>query len=203
MTLSSQALPDPPLSTPEGWLIMLHGWGANRQDLLSLAPILGLTGWQIYCLEAPLPHPQIPGGYMWYDLTDFAHKPGLDISRTALKNWLATAPIDLSRTVLAGFSQGGAMTLDIGLGLPLAGLVVLSGYLHPELVLPTTAPPILMLHGQEDLVVPVDVAQASYEELQQAQISVEYQELRMGHEINLPAMELIRDFINGLPLPKT
>ncbi|AFY60796.1 alpha/beta hydrolase [Synechococcus sp. PCC 6312] len=202
MTLSFQAHPEPPLTTPEGWLILLHGWGANAQDLLSFAPILGLAGWQIYCLDAPFPHPQIPGGYMWYDLTDFASKPGLDTSRTALKDWIATAPLDLSRTVLAGFSQGGAMTLELGLGLPLAGLVVLSGYLHPQLALPITAPPILMIHGQADLVVPVNIAQASYQELQQAQISVNYQELNMGHEINLAAIQIVRDFILSLPLAK-
>lgn len=202
MALLSQAYPTPPLTTPVGWLILLHGWGANGQDLLSLAPILGLAGWQIYCLEAPFSHPQIPGGYMWYDLTDFEHKPGLETSRAALSEWLATTPLDLSRTVLAGFSQGGAMTLEVGLGLPLAGLVVLSGYLHPQLALPITAPPILMIHGQADLVVPLNIAQASYQELQQAQIAVNYQELNMGHEINLAAMESVRDFILSLPLAK-
>lgn len=200
MPLSFQSYPDPTLSTPAGWLVMLHGWGANSEDLLSLAPILGLTGWQIYCLEAPLLHPQIPNGYMWYDLTDFAAKPGLGHSRTLLQDWLTSAPLDLSRTVLAGFSQGGAMTLEVGLGLPLAGLVVLSGYLHSELVLPPTAPPVLMIHGQEDVVVPVNIAQASSEELQQAKVSVEYHELPMGHEINLAAIKLVRDFINNSPI---
>lgn len=200
MGLSFQTYPDPPLAEPLGWLILLHGWGANGSDLLSLAPLLGLTDWQIYCLEAPFPHPQVPGGFMWYDLTDFERKPGLNESRAALNDWLTTAPLDLSRTVLAGFSQGGAMTLEVGLGLPLAGLVVLSGYLHPELTLVKTAPPILMLHGQADLVVPINIAQASYQELQRADIAVQYQELAMGHEINPAAISLVRDFIQSLPL---
>ncbi len=194
----AQAYPVPPHLEPTGWLVLLHGWGANALDLLSLAPILSLQGWQVYCLEAPWPHPQIPGGKMWYDLTDFVAKPGLEEGRAALLDWLKTANIDLNRTVLAGFSQGGAMTLEVGLGLPLAGLVIWSGYLHSDLKLPAQAPPVLFIHGVQDLVVPLNIAQASAQELKQAGISVAYHELAMGHEINGPAMTLARDFILSL-----
>ncbi len=189
------AFPNPPLLDPQGWLVLLHGWGANAQDLLSLAPILHLENWQVYCLEAPWPHPQIPAGKMWYNLEDLVTKPGLRESRNALLHWLTTADLDLRRAVLAGFSQGGAMTLEVGLGLNCRGLVVWSGYLHSGLSLTSPAPPTLMIHGQQDAVVPVGIAQASVHELKGAGISVAYHELNMGHEINAEALTLARNFI--------
>ena len=72
-------------------------------------------------------------GRMWYSLRNQDYQ-GLTASRQQLTDWLksleSTTGVPLSRTILAGFSQGGAMTLDVGITLPLAGLVCLSGYLH-------------------------------------------------------------------------
>jgi phospholipase/carboxylesterase len=144
---------------------------------------------------------------MWYDLSDFVTRKGLPESRQQLTDWMlaleasnsaaSSVGVPLSKTILAGFSQGGAMTLDIGTHLPVAGLVVLSGYLHPLEVrpLPKTFPPILMIHGRQDTVVQIAIARKSHEALVQAGATVEYHELDMGHEIQPEAMSLIQQFV--------
>ena len=75
----------------------------------------------------------MPGGKAWYALEN-KEFTGLAESRKLLFNWLnsleASTGVPLNRIVLAGFSQGGAMTLDVGLTLPLAALCSFSGYLH-------------------------------------------------------------------------
>lgn len=135
---------------------------------------------------------------MWYDFQ--AGYRGLDQSRQLLQEWLkslaAETGVPLSRTVLAGFSQGGAMTLDVGLNLPLAGLVALSGYLHPlDQTLSPHTPPVLIIHGLQDQVVPLSAAQAARGTLTKAGARVEYHEFDMGHEIQPPVLPLLHNFI--------
>ena len=88
------------------------------------------------------------------------------------------------------------MTLDIGARLPLAGLICLSGYLHPSVVplLGQATPPVLMIHGQHDPVVPLYAAQNAHRSLVETGVSIQYHELPMAHEISPPAMDLIQDF---------
>ncbi|MGB8698240.1 MAG: dienelactone hydrolase family protein, partial [Thermosynechococcaceae cyanobacterium] len=187
-----------------GRFVALHGWGANAEDLASLAPYLTLNNYEFLFPDAPFPHPQVPGGRMWYDLSDLTQRIGLEDSRQHLTNWLQSLETEthlpLSQTVLAGFSQGGAMTLDVGSYLPVAGLIVLSGYLHPATVRPLPAhfPPILMVHGRQDPVVPLAAAQHARDTLTQAGATVDYHEFDMGHEIQPQVLTLIRDFVHGL-----
>ncbi len=201
MSLSAIAYPTPPLTSPAGRLVALHGWGSNAQDLASLAPYLDLTAYQFLFPNGPMPHPQVPQGRMWYDLSDFSTRKGLPESRQMLTDWMLSLEegdgITLRKTILAGFSQGGAMTLDIGTHLPVAGLVVLSGYLHPLEVrpLPKMFPPILMIHGRQDTVVQIAIARKSHEALVQAGAKVDYHELDMGHEIQPEAIRLIQNFV--------
>jgi phospholipase/carboxylesterase len=201
LSLTAIAYPTPPLTAPAGRLVALHGWGSNAQDLASLVPYLNLAEYQFLFPNGPMPHPQAPSGRMWYDLSDFATRKGLPESRQMLTDLMLSLEdgdsVPLSKTILAGFSQGGAMTLDVGTHLPVAGLVVLSGYLHPLEVrpLPKTFPPILMIHGRQDTVVQIAIARKSHEALVKAGATVDYHELDMGHEIQPEAMALIQSFV--------
>lgn len=212
---SLQALTYGPGPGAADWcLVALHGWGANAADLVGLAPYLNLKGVAMVFPDAPWPHPQVPGGRMWYGFPaeydfrgahDFATQADLQTSRDRLKTWLLTLPqttqIPLERTILAGFSQGGAMTLDVGSQVPVAGQIVLSGYLHGAAQAPVTPRPVMMVHGSFDPVVPLALAHQAKNALANQGQSVTWHEIAMGHEIPPQVIELISGFCEDLRQP--
>ncbi len=203
MTLDAISLPPLGGSPPERLLVILHGWGANAEDLASLAAYLQLPSYQLLFPNAPLPHPHAPNGRAWYALEEEGY-PGLAESRQQLADWLrllaVSTGIPATHTVLAGFSQGGAMALDVGLRLPLAALCSLSGYLHAPPV-PQFQPPVLIVHGHHDPVVPINAAQQAQQVLKELGISVTYHEFAMGHEVTPAVLKVLREFLTNLASP--
>ncbi|MEA5603373.1 alpha/beta hydrolase [Nostoc sp. UHCC 0252] len=186
---------------PAGLIVTLHGWGANAEDVASLLPLLNLPNYEFVLPNAPYPYPYSPIGRAWYDLRVENMYEGLTQSRQQLIDFLqsleSSTGIPLSRTILSGFSQGGAMTLDVGSKLPLAGLAVMSGYLHPDAIMANQKgiPPTLISHGKYDEVVPLQAALKARETLKSLGVGVEYHEFDMGHEINPQTLEVLRNFV--------
>jgi phospholipase/carboxylesterase len=203
MTLNYRSLPTQlPNPDAQGAIVALHGWGANCDDLVSLAPLVGLANYQWICPEAPFNHP-MPNGKMWYDLQSLDAE-GLAKSCELLSQFIEDLPtltgIPLEKTFLLGFSQGGAMTLDVGLVFPFAGLISLSGYLHiAEEELQELSgeifPPILIAHGTEDTVVPIGAARNARQLFERLGATVEYEEYAMSHEIRPETCDRIQQFI--------
>lgn len=187
--------------TPKALIVTLHGWGANAQDVASLIPYINLPDYEFLLPNAPYPYPYADTGRAWYDLRTENMYDGLVESKQLLIDWLQSLEtntgVPLSRTILSGFSQGGAMTLDVGLSLPLAGLVVMSGYPHPSVATlnPGNFPPTLIMHGTKDEVIPLQAAIKSRDMAKSLGVAVEYHEFEMGHEINLPMLEALRTFV--------
>jgi phospholipase/carboxylesterase len=186
---------------PDALIVTLHGWGANAQNVASLIPYVNLPEYEFLLPNAPYPYPHGDTGRAWYDLRAENMYDGLTESKQLLIDWLqsleSNTGVPLSRTILSGFSQGGAMTLDVGLSLPLAGLVVMSGYLHPSVATLTKGnfPPTLIMHGTQDEVVPLQAAIKSRDVAQSLGVAVEYHEFEMGHEINLQMLEVLQTFV--------
>lgn len=143
-------------------LVLLHGWGADADDLLDLGEELAGRRTGVVSLRAPEPHP-CGVGRQWYDLQQ-SEWPGLAGARQQLKLRLEALAesLPLERTVVLGFSQGAAMALDVASDLPVAGVICCSGYPHPGWNPRAPLPPILLTHGRADPVVPY----AASEELQ-------------------------------------
>lgn len=199
MSLQSISIPPTTDRKPVALIVALHGWSANARDLTSLAPAFNLPDYQFVFPDAPFNHPQVPGGKMWYDLQGNDSK-GLVESRQLLKEFLlsleSSTGVPLSRTILGGFSQGGAMTLDVGLTLSVGGLICLSGYLHSiSPVVGSVLPPVLIVHGTQDRVVPVTAAIRARDSFTAWGASVQYHEFPMGHEIQPEVVDLMRSFV--------
>lgn len=199
MSLKFISIPPTTDRQPVALIVCLHGWGANARDLTSLAPAFNLPDYQFVFPDAPFPHPQVPGGKMWYDLQGNDSK-GLVESRQLVQEFLlsleSSTGVPLSNTILGGFSQGGAMTLDVGLTLPLGGLICLSGYLHSiSPVVDSVLPPVLIVHGTQDSVVPVSAAIRARDSFTAWGASVQYHEFPMGHEIQPAVVDLMRSFV--------
>ncbi len=183
---------------PEFILVLLHGWGANNQDLTPLIPMFGLDGGYYLLPDAPYIHPEVAEGRAWYALEN--NNEGIEKSLDSLYQWLLSLEdktgIGLDKTIVGGFSQGGAMSLDVGLQLPVAGVFSFSGYLHFQ---PTNDrnpfPPTLICHGTKDAIVPISSARQCNSKLQSVGVEVEYHEFEIDHTIIPAEAHLLRDFI--------
>lgn len=189
---------------PQGLIVTLHGWGASSDDVASLSAFFNLPDYQFIFPNAPFPFPGSSLGRAWYDLRMENMYQGLAESRQLLIDWLqslhSSTGVPLSRTILSGFSQGGAMTLDVGLSLPLAGLISMSGYLHPGAGTSVNSskasfPPVLITHGRQDTVVPLQAALKAKATLESLGVALEYHEFDAGHEIRPEMLDVVRNFV--------
>ena len=181
-------------------LVLLHGWGADADDLVELGRLLVSPEVSVVALQAPLPHPA-GVGRQWYDLQQPGW-PQLPVARSQLRQRLVALDGELSlrQTVLLGFSQGAAMALDVATGaggLPVAGLIGCSGYPHPDWTpQPGRSPAVLLSHGRQDPVVPYQASEALREQLQGAGAAVELLEFDGGHAIDPGLFPAIRQFLD-------
>ncbi len=90
------------------------------------------------------------------------------------------------------------MSLDVGSQFPLAGQIVLSGYLHGDFHSPVSDRKLLMVHGLFDPVVPFEKAQAARQVLEASGQPVNFHEMAMGHEIPPDIIRLIAAFCEDL-----
>jgi phospholipase/carboxylesterase len=186
-------------------LVLLHGIGADENDLLPLAPLVD-PRFTVTSLRAPRPY---HGGWAWFDLgfrADGSVVPDVAGARAAeadLVAWLAAAPArhgtDADRTFLLGFSQGAMMALGALGTVPerLAGVVALSGR-TPEGLFEVRAPsdaigrvPLLVAHGTHDDVLPVENGRRIRAAFAPTSRDLTYREFPVGHGIAPEEMQLV------------
>ena len=172
-------------------LVLLHGWGADAGDLMPLGQALAeaiATPLELVALQAPQLQTQ-GSGRQWYGLfpADWAAVPAaVEALKERIHN-LSSEGIPLEATVLLGFSQGGAMAVAAGCDLPLAGLIACSAYPHPNWQAPVIRPPVLLLHGRNDDVVPYSAAVALNNDLSQGDQTCDVFSFDNGHAIPVDA----------------
>ena len=190
-------------------IVLLHGWGANAQDVAGLIEAISMISIPFKGLlpDAPFPHPMVPGGRQWYGFPpgydfrmkhDFGAQADLQESRKLLTEWMRSLPektgIPLEKTIMGGFSQGGAMTLDVGPTLPLAAMLILSSYSHLPIEPCVTSRSVLVLHGNQDPVVPIAQSIETRKQLEKQGQVVTYRTFDMGHEVSLEALKVASQF---------
>jgi phospholipase/carboxylesterase len=180
-------------------VVFLHGLGADGDDLIGLAPYFAeaLPDAEFISPHAPYACDMAPYGRQWFSLQDrspeamlrglSAVRPILD---AALDSWLAARSLDDGDLALVGFSQGTMLSLYAALRRkrPAAAVVGYSGLLARPDLLPaelTVKPPVLLLHGDQDQVVPSACLGQATAALQALQVPVtSLMRPGLGHSID-------------------
>ena len=176
-------------------LVLLHGWGADADDLLELGELLVGPQVSVVSLRAPLAHPA-GIGRQWYDLQQSGW-PQLPEARSNLRQRLLAldTSVGLQQTVVLGFSQGAAMALDVATTLPVAGVIACSGYPHPDWQPQDLSLPVLLSHGEQDPVVPHGASVELERRLKAAGAAVELLSFAGGHSIDPDLFAPMRLFL--------
>ncbi len=166
-------------------VVLLHGYGANGADLLGLADPLGehLPDTLFVAPDAPETIPGMPTGFQWFPIpwidgsSEEEAERGIVAASADLNAFLDALMVDEDvlpeQVVLLGFSQGTMMSLHVAPRREdaVAGIVAFSGrLLNPEVLADevVSRPPVLLLHGDADDVVPVESLPQAAEALQEA-----------------------------------
>lgn len=179
--------------TSKATLVLLHGYGADENDLMGLAPMIP-AAWTIVAFRGPRTTPM--GGHSWFDI-DFnedgirVHEDQVLASRVMIEHALdnVSAKLEPDRLVLAGFSQGAMMSFGLISSRPkaYAGAALLSGgaldefTAHPKCL---TDLPILVQHGTEDPVVPIEIGRRLAQRCVDLGANVQFTEYPMAHQIS-------------------
>ncbi|MBK8908675.1 MAG: prolyl oligopeptidase family serine peptidase [Rhodospirillales bacterium] len=195
---------------PQRLVILLHGVGADGNDLIGLAPYLRdlLPDAQFIAPNAPEPYDMAPFGYQWFSIADMQPETRLRGAQAAapildafIDERLAAYGLGDDRLLLVGFSQGAMMALHVGLRRPAAcaGIISHSGILVGEALLAAelrSKPPVLLTHGALDDVLPVQALPAAEAALKAAGVPVESHVIPgLGHGIDEATLTLARTFI--------
>ena len=215
-SLSSFCLKGPFLGPSDGseikkCVILLHGWGANGANLIELGKAWGplLPGTLFFAPNAPtsLSHDGISAtdSYQWFpfdpnDLSSLSLniRNALPILRSLIQEIQKAFSLKISDIALVGFSQGAVLALDLALndGLPLAGIVGYSGGIFGTFSAPFSSPPLCLIHGDQDFVIPPEALQKAVQFLTHNTISHEAHLLKgLEHTISHDGIEIGGKFL--------
>ncbi|MBS0223198.1 MAG: dienelactone hydrolase family protein [Proteobacteria bacterium] len=205
---------------PGHLVILLHGYGADGNDLIGLAPVLAplMPDVVFHAPNAPYPCEGNPMGFQWFGISRLDPQAAAAGVRAAapfvdafLDEMLAKYGLDESKAALVGFSQGTMMALHVGLrrAKQLAGIVGFSGMLAAPEALGAeikTRPPVLLLHGDSDEMLPHVLTERAAEVLRQNGVPVHVHIARgVGHGIDQTGLSQAASFLLDvfkLPLPQ-
>jgi phospholipase/carboxylesterase len=188
-------------------VIFTHGYGSNGEDLIGLAPYWqeSLPDTAFIAPNAPQPCPGSPGGYQWWALGASDRKAGVNSAAPVLDAFidaeLARHGLTEDRLALVGFSQGTMMALHVGprRAKRLAGVVGFSGILLDDAADEIrTRPPVLLIHGDADPMVPVSAFHSAEQSLRRLGFNLAtHVSPGLGHSIDGSGLKLAEVFLTA------
>lgn len=194
-------------------VVLLHGYGTNAEDFKNIGEIFAKTRQDA---QIAIPNGFIPlkeNRFKWFDLEDDdldAWKKRIKIASDKLICYIDMQLKDINskqdkklsykNVVIAGFSQGGMMSLHVGLLKEVAGVICFSGFLtDPSVVKKDAKTKILFTHGENDDRLWIALMKESLKQLDDNNIVYEtYIEKYMGHQINLNCLNKATEFLENL-----
>src|SRR5215470_16871406 len=191
-------------------LLLLHGYGANEDDLFSLAPYLD---GRFMIVSARAPIMLQPMSYAWFNLGFtpqgiVINPEEAESSRRMIRKFLGEIveayDCDPKAVYLMGFSQGAMMSLAVALTYPgsAAGVVAMSGRV-PSQTLEQIADkdtliglPIFVAHGTRDMLIPIGQGRDARAKLSELPVELTYREYDMGHEISYDSLKDVAEWLN-------
>lgn len=198
---------------PKYVVILLHGYGSNEDDLISLAPDMDVLQDTVFIsLQAPFAFEGGMGNaYQWYSLIDRSEDvimAGFNqvypILYQAIESIIKYYDINSNQIIIAGFSQGGMMTLNFGLtsNLKFAALLSFSGYFMDSGIsysqCANADTPIFLAHGDMDTVVPISSFKLAYSKLDSLGFKVMHHlSSGLAHGIDYGCIDAANDFLKN------
>ena len=186
-------------------VVLLHGYGADGNDLIGLAPHLQhwLPGAAFVAPNAPDRVPGAPSGFQWFPISRIdPHEMKSGVMAAAprigefLESELTRLGLGPERLILAGFSQGAMLALHLGLRRGPAAIVGFSGLLADPPPADGPKPPILLTHGSVDEVIPAGAMFAAAASLGALGLGVQWHLAPgMGHGIDEKGLFLAGNFM--------
>jgi phospholipase/carboxylesterase len=184
-------------------IVLCHGYGADGRDLIGLAPVFQRV-MPTAAFVAPNGPERCPGaGYQWFPIANLdpqvMHKgvlsaaPGLE---NLIESELQRHALAPDRLALVGFSQGTMMALHVGMKIKPAAIVGFSGMLTGPPV-QREAPPILLIHGEADPLIPAEALFVTAATLGACGVRVQWHLSHgLGHGIDDAGMALAGAFVS-------
>ncbi|MCW5960911.1 MAG: prolyl oligopeptidase family serine peptidase [Pyrinomonadaceae bacterium] len=190
-------------------LLLLHGLGADENDLFGLVPYLDD---RFFIASARAPYNLPYGGFGWFELIIGPDDIGVNIkqfeqSRLKILQFIDEIveehDLDKNRVFLCGFSQGAMMSMSALFSEPqkFAGVVAMSGRAMPEMLPENKDPdalkdfPIFVTHGINDPLLPIENGRATKELLENLPVDLKYREYPMAHEISPESLSDVREWL--------
>jgi len=182
-------------------ILALHGRGSNERDLIGLAPHLPN---ELLWISPRGTFELGPDSYEWFQITQIGKPDPIRLANALntidhfIDEIIESYPVDKNKLYLLGFSQGSIVSLSYTLTKPqrVAGVIVQSGYMPQEAGLKIDEAgikekPFILTHGIQDTLLPIDWARRSRDTLQKLEVSLEYHEFNMAHNVTAESLDVI------------
>lgn len=199
---------------PQNIVLILHGYGANGENLIDLADLFSedIPNPIFIIPDAPFPHEYMPEiGRQWFSLMNRDEKillQGAEVARVILsefiKSQLQEYNLSYKNLILIGFSQGAMISLYTALKFEeqCKAVIGFSGtMISAEEIITSckTKPPVCMIHGNQDTVVPCSLGKFTVKTLKQNGVNAEFHEIpNLGHSIEMHGIKIAKNFLHSL-----